>query len=115
MKNTYQLLGSFLFVFIVLLAVQNKANAQCALISRDASFTETTTSIDCNFPIYETTGDPLADQTARQAWIVEIQATYPEWRNMTASYFLVHQSDLAAMTASRQAALTACPSVHIVP
>lgn len=115
MKNTYKLLSSFIFVFIVLLAMQNKVNAQCSLMTRDASGTTITTAIDCDFPIYKTTGEPIADQAIVTAWVAEIKALYPEWGNATNSYFVVHQSDLENMTGEHKAALMSNPFVHILP
>ena len=117
MNSTYKLLSSFLFILVVLLSIQNKANAQTTLVSTDASGVVTNHAVTSDFPVFISTGNPSADdatfQAAKSAWLTANQLISSVWT--PSSYIEIHQADYDAMPGNKQVAISGNTFYHIIP
>ena len=116
MKNTYQLLGSFFFVIIVLLVVQNRANAQ-AVTQTTLTTAGITYQVSADIPVFLNTGNPAADEAAFEAakstWLAVNQLDGSAW--IPGTYIEIHQADFDALPANKRLAIAANSFYQIIP
>lgn len=117
MKNTYKVLSCFFFVFAVLMAIQNKANAQATLVSTNGNGVVTNHTVTSDFPVFISTGNPSADnaafQAAKSAWLAANQLSASDWAPST--YIEIHQADFNALPRNKQVAISGNSFYHVIP
>ena len=97
----------------------NKAGAQCAVVSEDASGNKTAMEVSCDFPVLLDTGNPSADEDLyaqeKTTWSNNNPKGYDLWISAGNNYFELHKADVAAMPVERQKAIVQNPNLyHII-
>lgn len=120
MNNIFRFLTTAFSILFFLGFNMSNTNAQCSIVGINASSTIVTINISCDFPVFINTGNAEADDSAYTAeknnWIANHQADYDAIMSLTDSHYEIHQDDLNAMSAAKQAAILASPErYHIIP
>jgi hypothetical protein len=103
-------------VIIFALSATN-ADAQCFIVANDSLGNEVLrTPISCDFPIYVSTGNSVADQqnydSARLSWMANHPDDYHAFQNISIAWIEVHEADVNAMATERRNVIMASPAVY---